>query len=401
MNMHPCPFAQQLRAATGHADADDPARRRRWIWLAVLASVLFVAFLVYKARAPHPATPSAGAPVVTVIVPGVQPVTARVNAVGTIYPRQTLPIGVVGEGGMVSRIRVEAGSSVAKGQVLAEIEHGVQQAQVDQLQASVAEARANAALAQAELKRAVALVDRGFISRADIDRKTATRDAADAQVRAAEGRLREMRERLARLYIRAPEAGLVLERNVEPGQVVSPASGVLYRLAAHGQMELRAEIAEEDMAGLAVGQTAMVTPVGSRHSYRGRIWLLPPVIDPQTREGTARIALPVADDIRAGAFATATIDGAATTRPLLPQSAVLADGQGIYVMVADANNVVRRVAVTTGTTTASGVAILSGLSGHERVLKSAGAFFTPGDKVTPRRETAPPASSGSPAGAAG
>lgn len=392
MNMHTCPFAQQSRAEAGHTQADDPARRRRWIWLAVLASVLFVAFLVYKARGPQPPAPTAGAPVVTVIAPAVAPVVASINAVGTIHPRQTLPVGVVGEGGMVSRIRAEAGSMVRKGQVLAEIEHGVQQAQVEQLQASVAEAKANAALAQAELKRAVALVDRGFISRADIDRKTAARDAADAQVRAAEGRLREMRERLARLYIRAPEAGLVLERNVEPGQVVSPASGVLYRLAARGEMELRAEIAEEDMAGLAVGQSATVTPVGATHSYRGRIWLLPPVIDPQTREGVARIALPPAPDIRAGAFATATIDGAETSRPLLPQSAVLADGQGLYVMVVDAKNIVRRVPVTTGVTTPRGVAILSGLSGRERVLKSAGAFFTPGDKVVPRLDATPPAS---------
>jgi RND family efflux transporter MFP subunit len=193
-----------------------------------------------------------------------------------------------------------------------------------------------------------------------------------------------MQERIARLAIRAPEAGLVLQRMVEPGQVVSPGSGALYRIAAGGQMELRAQVAEQDMPGLAVGQTATVTPVGSSERFAGNIWLLEPVIDPQSRQGVARIALPRADALRAGGFATVVIEGAQAQRPLVPQSAVLSDREGSYVLVIGKGDIVRRVPVTAGATSPEGVAILSGLTGAERVVVSAGAFLRPGEKAAPQ-----------------
>lgn len=390
MNMHSCLFASRSAAGTEATDAARIARQRRMLLWSALAVLLFVAFLAYKARAPSPSTSVAEPPLVTVIVPGTHPIVNAVHATGTIHARHDMPVGVVGEGGMISRIRVEAGQNVRKGQILADIDHAVQQAQLDQLKAGVAEAKANAALAREELRRAEALVERGFISRADIDRKTATRDAAIAHVAMAEGRLREMQERLDRLFIRAPEAGLVLARHVETGQIVSPASGALYRIAAGGEMEMRAEIAEQDMPGLSVGQTVTVTPAGSQNRYVGRIWLLEPIIDPQSREGIARIALPAdagAADLRAGVFATAIIEGQTQMRPLLPQSAVLADGHGSYVMALDKDDIIRRIPVTIGSMSSEGVAITSGLGGQERVLKSAGSFFSAGEQVTPRLQT--------------
>src|SRR3546814_17160045 len=77
--------------------------------------------------------------------------------------------------------------------------------------------------------RAKQLVSRGFISQADIDSKTATRDAAVARVNVAKATLAETQARNGRLDIRAPAAGLVLTRDVEPGQIVSAGSGVLFR----------------------------------------------------------------------------------------------------------------------------------------------------------------------------
>ena len=71
-------------------------------------------------------------------------------------------------------------------------------------------ARADAALAQNEFERSQSLVGRGFVSKADLDRKRAARDAANARVRVAEANLAEMRARIGRLDIRSPAAGLVL-----------------------------------------------------------------------------------------------------------------------------------------------------------------------------------------------
>ena len=128
-------------------------------------------------------------------------------------------------------------------------------------------------------------------------------------------------------------------------------------------MELRAQIAEQDMPGLAVGQPATITPVGSQNRYAGNVWLLEPVIDPQSRQGTARIALPQATELRSGGFANVVVEGAKSQRPLLPQSAVLSDRDGNYVLTVGADNAVKRMPVKTGSVTPNGVVILSGMAG--------------------------------------
>lgn len=407
MNMHLSPQDPDVRAqlerdaAEALAEAErrrqDRRRTLRYALIGVALLAAFIGFLLWRVNAPKPASPPSGPPVVSVIVPGTSLVADRVSAIGSISARRDMPVGVAGDGGMVSAIRVEAGQFVGRGQVLAEIDSAVQRAQLAQLEAGVVQARADLRLAQAELDRAQALVSRGFISKADIDRRTANRDSAQARVGVAQAQVREMQERIARLAIRAPEAGLVLQRMVEPGQVVSPGSGALYRIAAGGQMELRARIAEQDMPQLKVGQTATVTPVGSPSSYAGTVWLLEPVIDAQTRQGTARVALPPSPDIRAGGFANVAIDGVRAQRPVIPQSAIQADSSGSSVLIVLPDGKVQKRSVKVGTISADGVAILDGLTGTEQVVMSAGAFLTPGEKVTPkvRKPAAPaPASAG-------
>lgn len=393
MNMHlpsqqmdgltPDGLARVESAAARPFVARAPWKRVGIALLVVAALAGFVWYLVERARAPGPTAPPSGPPAVSVMVPGQVEVAERIRVTGTIAPRRELPVGVVGEGGAIVAIRAEAGQYVRAGQVLAEIDSGVQRAQLAQLEAAVAQAEADVRLAQSELDRALKLVERGFVSQADIDRRTASRDAARARAEVARAQVREMRERLARLVIRAPEAGLVLDRMVEPGQVVSPASGALFRIAAGGQMELRAEVAEQDMPALAVGEPVLVTPAGSAQSVTGTVWLVEPLIDPQRRLGTARIALPSDPSIRAGGFAVAEIETRRALRPVLPQSAVLADQSGSYVYVVDADDRVVRRDVRIARISEAGVAIAEGLSGTEKVVVSAGAFIRPGEKVTP------------------
>lgn len=219
-------------------------------------------------------------------------------------------------------------------------------------------------------------------SKADIDQRTATRDGANARVGVAEAQLAENEARIARLVIRAPSDGLVLARTVETGQVVSP-SAVLFRIAEGSVLELRAQVAEQDMAALRAGMSATITPVGSTQTYQGRIWLLDPVIDNASRQGIARIAVPYSPGLRVGAFARSQIIAGEANRPLLPQSAVQADEKGSFVMVVGADNKVERRAITIGTVNDQGVAIASGLNGTEKVVVSAAAFLRPGEKIAP------------------
>jgi len=365
---------------------------RRMVIIGGLIVLALVALWVFN-RLNEPrdlaADEGAQAPVVTVIQPGRTTAAGEIKATGTLAARRELPVGVVGEGGRVERVLVEPGDWVAAGQVLAVIDRSVQVEQAASLEAQIAVAQADARLAQANLDRAQQLVERGFISKADIDRLTATRDASAARVRVVQAQFRETRARNSRLNIVAPAAGLVLDRNVEPAQVVGSGSGVLFRIAKGGEMELRADLTEEALAQISTGVRASVTPVGSASAFGGEVWQVSPVIDPANRQGTVRIALPYAPQLRPGGFAEVTIAAGSMVAPKLPESAILADDKGSYVYVVGKDNKVARRDVRTGAVSADGILVVDGLSGSERIVLRAGAFLSPGETVKPRRAAGP------------
>ena len=207
---------------------EQDSRRKRMLTIAAVALIAVILFGVWYAFA-HSKGDGAAAggaggpgaqniPNVTVMIPGRVSVQAAITANGTIAARREMPVGIAGEGGQVVRVLVEPGQWVGAGQTLAIIDRSVQSQQAASLAASIKVAQADADLAQAELERAQALVGRGFISKADMDRKRATRDSANARVRVAQAQYQEAVARNGRLNIVAPEAGLVLTRQVEPGQ---------------------------------------------------------------------------------------------------------------------------------------------------------------------------------------
>ena len=372
------------------------ARRRRnrniIIAVALLLIAAAVAFYMMSGgsaeKAPAAKEGAASAPTVTVIVPGRQDIPAVLSATGSIAARRELPVGVPGEGGQVERVLVEAGQWVRAGQPLAVINRSVQTQEAAQLGASIQVAQADLRLAEQELNRASRLVSRGFVSAADVDRKRATRDAAAARVRVAQAQLGAARARIGRLDIRAPASGLVLDRNVEAGQVVGPGTGALFRIAQGGEMELLARLPQTDLARLTTGVPVTVTPVGSTSSYQGTVWQISPVIDAQTRQGEARILIPYNRELRPGGFASAQIRAGSTTAPLLPESSVLTDDNGTFVMVVGPNNMVQRRAVRVGSVTDRGVVVVEGLAGNERVVESAGAFLNAGERISPELRAA-------------
>ena len=373
----------------------DRAKRRRNMIIAalVIAAVLLGAYFFYQrqsAPAPAEAGRKAGGqvPTVTVIVPGRTDVARTITASGALAARRDEPVGVAGEGGRVARVFVDAGSWVRQGQILASIDRSVQGQEANQIGASIAVARADAALAQNELDRSAALVGRGFVSKADLDRKRAARDSANARVRVAQAQLGGAQARIGRLDIRAPSSGLVLSRSVEVGQVVSAGAGGLFRIARGGEMEMRASLSQQDLSLVRTGMAASVSPIGLGRSFSGTIWQISPIIDPTSRQGEVRISVPYDPSIRPGGFAEAKIASGSTTAPLLPQSAVLSDEQGSYVFVVNARNEVERRAIKVGTIDNEGVTVVSGLSGQEAIVLSAGAFLNPGQKVAPRRQAA-------------
>ena len=374
-------------------------RRRRNIILAIAAALvlLVAAFLMFgrggdetkvKVAAGAEGKNGQAIPSVTVIVPGRQDIPNTISATGSLAARRDMPVGIPGEGGQVRQVLVEPGQWVGAGQTLAIIDRSVQTQEASQLAAQIEVARADARLAQQELERAQSLVARGFVSKADVERRIATRDAANARVRVAQANLGASRARIGRLDIRAPTAGLVLTRSVEAGQVVGAGSGALFRIAAGGEMEVLTRLPQTDLAQLGVGVPAAVTPVGSSTTYSGRVWQVSPTVDPQTRQGVARVLVPYNRELRPGGFAAVQIQAGSVTAPLLPESAILTDDNGTYVMVVDEKNLVQRRPIKVATVTDRGVVVSEGLNGTERIVESAGQFLNPGEKVRPQRRTA-------------
>jgi HlyD family secretion protein len=372
----------------------DRSSRRRWVIIGAVVVILalIAAVVVFGRSGTSTDSQQAGSkgagqiPTVTIVVPGLTQVGRVVSASGPLAAKRDQPIGIAGQGGRVIRVVVDAGSWVRAGQVLAVVDRSVQTQQAAQLAAQIEAAKANAALAQSDYERAIALKDRGFVSKAEIDSKKAARDAAYAQVRVAQATLGATRAQIGQLNVIAPAAGLILARNVEIGQIVGPSSGALFRLAEGGQMEMRAQLAQQDLAFVHVGMPASVTPVGSQNSIAGAVWQEAPVIDPQSRLGLVRISIPYTPDVKPGGFAEARITAGTTTAPVLPQSAVLSDDKGNYVYVVNGKNQVERRNIQIGTVNEAGVTIASGLSGNEAIVLSAGPFLNPGQKINPRRE---------------
>jgi len=372
----------------------DRSRQRRWIIIGVVLIAVVVAvamFAMMRGGGSDKAAQTAGAgqiPTVTVVVPGRSQVARTITASGPLGAKRDQPVGIAGQGGRVVRVLVDAGTWVRAGQTLAVVDRSVQAQQAAQLAAQVVAAKADAALAQSNYERAISLQGRGFVSKAEIDSKKATRDAAFAQVKVAQAQLAAQRAQIGQLNVIAPASGLILARNVEVGQIVSPASPALFRLAEGGQLEMRAQLSQQDLAVIHAGMVASVTPVGSPRSFQGPVWQVAPSIDPQSRLGDVRIALSYDPTIKPGGFAEARITAGETTAPLLPQSAVLSDEKGNYVYIVNARSEIERRDIKIGTVDDNGVTIAEGLSGNEAVVLSAGPFLNPGQKVNSRREAA-------------
>jgi HlyD family secretion protein len=320
------------------------------------------------------ASKTSALPVVNVISPTLGNVATRVSLTGVISARNEMPIGPEGEGGRIAAVMVEVGDRVRRGQLLARIDPVVAESQVAAAAAALEDARAQAASAQADFKRAEGARDAFSVEEYEKRRTQAV--TAQAKVNLADAQLREARTRWGRTNITAPSAGIVLTRTAEVGQIAMPGSSVLFRLAQDAELEMRGQVAEQDMPRLKPGQATRVFVSGVSKPYEGAI------INSQTRQGSARIVLPVTDqNLRPGAFARAEVEVAAEPGVIVPQTAVLTDEAGNYVLVVDREARVARRAVNVAGAQSEGLLVTSGISDSDRIVATAGAFLRVGEQV--------------------
>ncbi len=379
---HPEPGMANLNPAPARA-----ARSNRPLWFIgaalVLALILYVAYKLFgghhdKATA---LADRATLPLVSVVVPNQQAVTSKVTFTGAIAARYDMPIANEGDTGRIVAVYAEAGDKVKRGQVLARIDDSVIVQQVNRLAASLDQAKAQAALSAAEYRRAQGVEAAGALSAEDIEKRRATAITDAANVKVVAAQLAEAQARLGRTRIVAPVDGTVLTRGAEVGQIAAPGGPTLFRVASGGEVEMRGQIAEQDLAQVKAGQPATVYLTGIDRPFTGTVRLLGAVIDPNTRLGDIRITLKPDPALRPGAFARGEVTVEKAQRPVLPQTAVMADANGSYVLlVTDANRVERHAVRVSGVTDA-GAVISEGLTGKERVVATAGGFLRDGEEV--------------------
>jgi HlyD family secretion protein len=361
-------------------------KRHPGVWIVAIGAVALVAVLAWRLSHVFGDKPDIAikreVPTVTVTEVALSKVPTTVSIIGTIGARYDMPIGVEGDAGRVAAILVEAGDRVKRGQVLARLNVSVLEPQVANLDAALEQARAEADLAEAEYKRAQAVGASGALSAEETQRRKSSAVTAAAKVKFAQAQLAESKARLARAEIRAPEDGIILTRSVEVGQTATPGEA-MFRLSKGGEIEMRGQVAEQDLPLLVVGQEVNVRLTGTSKIYPGKIRLLGAIIDPATRLGMARVALVPDPNLRPGAFARAEVIVSNAERSVLPQTAVLTDERGSYVLIVNAQNKVERRAVRVSGMVQSGVTIAEGVAGTDQVIATAGAFLQEGELVKP------------------
>ena len=378
--VHPAP------QATGPAPL---AGRSRPKWLVpagvALLAILIVAAVLARVMRPKtvlvPLADQRNIPLISVVTPGVRPVTSTVTFTGAVFARYDMPIGNDGDTGRIMAIYAEAGDHVERGQLLAKVSDSVIIPQVNRLEASLEQAKAQAALSEAEYRRAKGVEAAGALSAEDIEKRKAAAITDAANVKVAEAQLAEAQARLGRTRIVAPIAGTVLTRTAEVGQIAVQGGPALFRVASGGEVEMRGQLAEQDLAQVKVGDAASVHLTGLPQAFEGKVRLLGAVIDPVTRLGEIRISLKPDPALRPGAFARGAVSIGQAMRPVVPQTAVLTDVNGSYVYVVNGQSRAERRAVHVADTTDNGVVIASGLTGNERVVTTAGGFLRDGEEV--------------------
>lgn len=370
-------MAQTMRAPTHQARA----KRAFGLTMALAAAAVSLLALdgCKKPAASGPAP--AAKPALTVTVATVEnvPLARKIDASGSVAAWQQVPVASETGGLEVTAVLVDEGSRVRQGQALIQLDDRVLRAQVRQAQASVASTRAVLAQNEAALRRAQELHGKGYLSQSALDKATADARTAEAQVQTAQAGLGEAQAKLSQASVRAPVAGLITARSVVKGQVISVGTE-LFRLVREGQLEMNAQVPQSDLPLVRAGQAATVTSEEGA-TVIGRVRLVTPQVDPQTRLGLARITLPQGSPFKSGNYARATIDVGVVPALVAPQNAVVfREGKpGLYVL--NAAGRVHFHAITTGTRSGDLVEVTSGGEAGSRVAVGGAGFLGENDLV--------------------
>lgn len=270
-------------------------------------------------------------------------------------------------GGKLVERRVDVGSRVVPGQVLALLDPA-------DLALQESQAESQRKLAAADAQRYRDLRAKNFVSQSALDAKETALQSAVAQAALA-------KNQASYAVLRADKAGAIAQVLAEPGQVVAAGQGV-FRLAQAGAVEVAIAIPEAQLESLKPGAAAEVSLWSVGKPLRAQLRELSPVADPATRTYAARVSLLDADPAMAlGMSATVRFTRAAGSALVLPLTALFQQGNqpAVWIIGADATLVLRPVVVAAYTD--AGATVVDGLQAGERIVAAGVHKLTAGQKV--------------------
>ncbi len=351
--------------------------------LALVSLGLFALLALVSCAAEEKAAPVAKpALTVTAVSPRVAELPLRVAANGTIAAWQETSIGAESSGLRLAEVRVNVGDEVKQGQVLAVFAAETVQADLAEARASLAEAQARLEEAKANVIRSRDLQAKGFISSQKVTEYLTAERTATARVDAQRAVLEMRQARVKQATVVAPDYGVIVARSAAVGAVAT-AGQELFRLLRQGRMEWRAEVAAADLVLIRPGIAAVVTPAGGA-AITGKVRMIAPTVDAQTRNGIVYVDLPAgkaAGGAKAGMFARGEFDTGVVTALILPQSAVVLRDGFSYVLQIGGDARVRQLKIATGRRSGDVIEVTAGLDATARVVAAGGAFLADGDTV--------------------
>ncbi|HYG05770.1 MAG TPA: efflux RND transporter periplasmic adaptor subunit [Stenotrophomonas sp.] len=307
-----------------------------------------------------------------------QPMARTVLVSGPVSAYEEMQLGVELSGQRVTALNVDVGQWVKQGQVLLELDHRTLDSELAQAEASLRQAQTAQELAALNYDRGARLAAEKLISASSLDELRATR--VDAEAQTANARARRDASRLQRDFaqLRAPADGVVSKRLVQPGQVVAAGTELL-RLIRDGRLEWRAELVEDQLAGVKVGNTVELPYNGQ--VIQGRIRAVSPGVDAQTRTGTIYADLPEPGPLKPGVYVEGRIVTGAGQALTIPSAAIVQRDGHSYVFTVDANNTAQRRRVRSGQVVEGRTEIVEGLKAGDRVVVEGAGFLGEGDRV--------------------
>jgi Cu(I)/Ag(I) efflux system membrane fusion protein len=301
---------------------------------------------------------------ILVVIAEVRTLTRDLRLVGRVVPAETAQRTVASRvDGFVERLAVDfTGRPVHRGEVLLDLYSPMLVAAQQELLLAVGLRRAlGGAAAPEAAQNADSLV-------AAARRRLQYWDISDDQITELErsGTVRRT------LTLRSPSDGVVLQKNVVQGQAVA-AGATLFEIADLGTVWLEADVFEDDLASVRVGQAADVSfDAYAGEVVRGRVAYVYPTTDPASRTGKVRVEIAnPTGRIRPGLFGTVRISAPGVRGVVIPRQAALVTGDRQLVFVEDSANRFQPRLVEFGAENDSLVVVLGGLSAGERVVATA------------------------------